>query len=84
MWYEFLASYNGRAVWMSGPVSNFDVELVTDAAGSTGYGAFFQGQWSVEPWPQSWERAEFLKNLVRLELFQWCWLWNCGGRHARI
>lgn len=41
MWYEFLASYNGRAVWMSGPVSNFDVELVTDAAGSMGYGAFF-------------------------------------------
>lgn len=69
VWYEFLTSYNGRAVWMSGPVSNFDVELVTDAAGSTGFGAYFQGRWSAEPWPQSWERAGFLGNLVLLELF---------------
>lgn len=54
---------------MSGPVSNFDVELVTDTAGSTGFGAYFQGRWSAEPWPQSWERAGFLGNLVLLELF---------------
>ncbi|XP_077338353.1 uncharacterized protein LOC143983017 [Lithobates pipiens] len=68
-WHEFLESYNGRAMWMSGPVSNFDVELVTDAAGSTGYGAFFRGRWSAEPWPRSWEVAGLLGNLVLLELF---------------
>lgn len=38
VWYQFLSEYNGRSVWMSGPVSNFDVELVTDAAESTGVG----------------------------------------------
>lgn len=54
---------------MSGPVSNFDVELVTDAAGATGYNAIFQGRWGAEPWPQSWERSGFLRNLVLLELF---------------
>ncbi|XP_077309137.1 uncharacterized protein LOC143928250 [Lithobates pipiens] len=69
VWHDFLSSYNGRAVWMSGPVSNFDVALVTDAAGSTGYGAFFQGRWSAEPWPRSWKEAGFLGNLVLLELF---------------
>ncbi|XP_073480061.1 NACHT, LRR and PYD domains-containing protein 3-like [Aquarana catesbeiana] len=32
---------------MSGPVSNFDLELYTDAAGSVGFGAFFQGFISI-------------------------------------
>lgn len=54
---------------MSGLVSNFDLELFTDAAGSTGFGAFFQGQWSAGPWPQSWVDAGFTKNIVLLELF---------------
>lgn len=48
VWHTFLETYSGRSVWMGGPVSNFDLELVTDAAGSTGYGAFFQGRWSAE------------------------------------
>lgn len=53
---------------MSGPVSNFDLELYMDA-GSTGFGAFFQGKWSVGPWPDSWKVAGLLKNMVLLELF---------------
>ncbi|XP_040186277.1 uncharacterized protein LOC120918659 [Rana temporaria] len=69
VWHTFLETFNGRSVWMEGPVSNFDLDLVTDAAGSTGYGAFFRGRWSAEPWPDSWRKAGFLKNLVLLELF---------------
>lgn len=69
MWHTFLESYNGRSVWMEGPVSNCDMDLVTDAAGSTGYGAFFQGQWSAEAWPDFWVEAGFTRNLVLLELF---------------
>lgn len=44
-------------------------ELFTDAAGSLGYGTYFQGRWSAEPWPAAWLEAGFLKNLVLLELF---------------
>lgn len=69
VWHTFLESYNGRSVWMEGPVSNCDMDLVTDAAGSTGYGAFFQGQWSAEAWPDFWVEAGFTRNLVLLELF---------------
>ena len=54
---------------MTGPVSNFDLELYTDAAGSTGFGAFFRGRWSAGPWPVSWVEAGFTRNLVLLELF---------------
>lgn len=32
---------------MTGPVSNADLELFTDVAGSVGYGAYFQGKWSA-------------------------------------
>ena len=69
VWHSFLESFNGRALWMAGPVSNFDLELYTDAAGSTGFGAFFQGKWCAGPWPQDWVDAGFTKNLVLLELF---------------
>lgn len=54
---------------MSGPVSNFDLELFRDAAGSSGYGAFYQGHWSAEPWPRSWIAADLIGNMVLLELF---------------
>lgn len=54
---------------MAGPVNNFDLELYTDAAGSSGFGAFFQGKWSAALWPQSWIDAGFTRNLVLLELF---------------
>lgn len=70
---------------MSGPVSNFDLELYTDAAGSTGFGAFFQGQWSAGLWPDAWQEAGYTRNLVLLEfsatgnlVLLGCWLWSCG------
>ena len=56
-------------MWQTGPVSNADLALFTDAAGSVGYGAYFNGRWSAEPWPESWRAAGFLRNLVLLELF---------------
>lgn len=54
---------------MSGPISNCVLELFTDAAGSTGFGAFCKGQWCTARWPLAWQEAGFLQNLVLLELF---------------
>lgn len=42
-WHSFLESFNGRALWMAGPVSNFDLKLFTDATGSAGFGGLFSG-----------------------------------------
>lgn len=69
VWDTLLTDYNGRSVWMSSPVSNFDLEPFTYAAGSTGYGVFYQVHWSAGPWPRSWLEAGLQKNLVLLELF---------------
>lgn len=51
------------------PVSNADLVLFTDAAGSAGYGAYCRGKWSAGPWPGSWREAGFLRNLVLRERF---------------
>lgn len=61
---------------------NFDFELVTDAAGSTGYGAFFQGHRSAEAWPGTWVEAGFLHHLVLLELFPVVLVMELGVRHT--
>lgn len=69
VWHVFLANFNGRAVWMSRPVSNFDLELYTDASDLAGFGAFFQGKWSAGPWPDLWKEAGLVRNMLLLELF---------------
>lgn len=43
VWDNFLSTYNGKSLWLAGPLSNCDLQLFTDAAGSSGYGAFFPG-----------------------------------------
>ena len=72
---------------MSGPVSNFDMELFTDAAGGAGFGAYFQGQWSAGSWPQAWLEAGFTKNLVLSELFPVVLaveLWGAAFRDRKV
>lgn len=54
---------------MEGSVSNYDLKLFTDAAGSNGYGTFLGGRWSAEHWLAEWRVLGFLKNLVLLKLF---------------
>lgn len=44
IWDMLLESYNDHSLWLAGPVSNADLVLFTDAAGSVGYSAYFQGQ----------------------------------------
>lgn len=52
MWRKFLGQWNGISFFHDVRVTNaHDIELFTDAAGSTGYGGFFQGEWFAERWP---------------------------------
>ena len=51
MWTEFLHRWNGQCLFIEhSPVSNIDLRLYTDAAGSTGYGAIFRSQWFASSW----------------------------------
>lgn len=53
---------------MSGPMGTYNLDLFTDAAGSTGYG-YLTKDWSAAPWPAEWRDNRFLRNLVLLDLF---------------
>lgn len=69
VWVSFLDSFNGRSLFLDGPMSNIDLELFTDASGAYGFGAYFQGEWCASSWPDSWRERGLCSNLALLELF---------------
>lgn len=69
VWSEFLECFNGRSLFLDGLSSNSELELFTDASGSMGFGAYFQGEWCAAAWPVSWREKGFCSNLALLELF---------------
>lgn len=69
IWLEFLKDFNSELLWPLAPESNGQLQLFTDAAGSTGFGAFFQGAWCAGAWPAGWVVRGFTSNLLLLELF---------------
>ncbi|KAM9294469.1 LOW QUALITY PROTEIN: uncharacterized protein PAF06_018649 [Gastrophryne carolinensis] len=67
MWVSFLSSFNGLVYWLDPVRENREVGLFTDAAGSTGFGAYFAGRWCAAPWPG--RSSSDIRNLALLELF---------------
>lgn len=71
VWLSFLDGFNGvsyipEAVW----VSNVDLELFTDSAGSFELGAacFLKGQWCFYSWPREWEGTPIMRDMTFLEM----------------
>lgn len=83
VWNDFFSSYNGRSFWQTPFQDNSVVSLFTDAAGSTGYGAFYQGHWSAARWPDCWLSLGYTKNVVLLELFPILVSLDIWGVHLR-
>ena len=58
MWKIFLSKWNGRSFFLeSTPTPAQNLELYTDAAGSIGFGGYFQGRWfqgAIGPRKCSW------------------------------
>lgn len=69
VWREFLHTYNGRTCCQEEEVSNMDLSLYTDAAGSAGSCAILGNDWCSGEWPLSWRQAGLWRNLALLELF---------------
>lgn len=69
MWLLFLRSFNAELLWPCSPAPNSQLQLYTDAAGSSGFGAFFQGDWCAGRWPQDWLDRGLVTNMLLLELF---------------
>ena len=54
-WYTFLAEWNGISLLRySSPSTKHDCCIQTDASGSWGCAAFFEGEWLQLPWDEGW------------------------------
>lgn len=69
IWLKFIQNFNGHSIWQEDFVSADSLNLFTDAAGSVGYGAYFNGLWSAEVWPDRWFQLNLHRNILLLELF---------------
>ncbi|KAJ1137545.1 hypothetical protein NDU88_003943 [Pleurodeles waltl] len=84
MWATFLESFNGipLKVWRD---CEWDVQLFSDAAGSTWFGLYWEGRWCAEEWPNEWKNGG--RGIAFLELFPLivavC-LWGTELRHSRV
>ncbi|XP_067660158.1 uncharacterized protein [Haliotis asinina] len=70
LWLQFLEHFNGISFFQS-PVwtSNTAMQLITDAAGGVGFGAYNEGKWTCGHWPQQWVEEGVTKDMTLLELF---------------
>ena len=74
-WHTFLASWNGLSVLRSthSPLPP-DYIIQTDASGTWGCGAFFQGSWFQWQWPPDWAPISIMaKELVPILLSAVTW-----------
>ncbi|XP_075060986.1 uncharacterized protein LOC142149556 [Mixophyes fleayi] len=69
IWLVFLREFNGSQIWPTPTVTNSSINLFTDASGACGFGAYLDGHWCPDSWPEEWHRLGITKNLLVLELF---------------
>ena len=75
-WHTFLGSWNGLSfLRYVGPGCPPDHSIQTDASGTWGCGAFFEGRWLQLPWPSAWISCNIMaKELVPIILS--CGVWG--------
>ncbi|XP_041438056.1 uncharacterized protein LOC121399992 [Xenopus laevis] len=69
VWDKFLTNFNGIRIWIEEARLSQELQFLTDASGSIGFGAYFGGKWSAGRWPRSWQVKGLTRNLTLLELF---------------
>ncbi|CAF3366955.1 unnamed protein product [Rotaria socialis] len=89
MWEEFLTRWNGRSLFLeSSLITNVDLCLFTDAAGSYGYDGIFGSKWFSGNWDDDFIRlAHHKRNITLLELMPIvisAVLWGANWSRRRI
>ena len=88
VWQSFLTDYNGRSIILDEQWCDSDsMELFTDAAGSIGFGAYFQGQWTWGRWPAHWDNDTpdiTFKELFPIVLALHLWSGRLKNKKIRI
>lgn len=69
VWLEFLSQFNGVSMWQTPMPLEDTLQVHSDAAGSLGFGVFFDNRWCAQRWPTSWANSGILRDLTFLELF---------------
>ena len=69
IWAEFLNNYNGTSIWQTPLSPGNSLQVHSDAAGSLGFGVFYNNLWCAQRWPPDWEASGLLRDLTFLELF---------------
>ena len=65
-WHQFLSSWHGVWFWLfPGMSATPELEVTSDASGSRGFGAFFQGEW----FNGSWVSSQASQSIAYKELF---------------
>lgn len=84
VWLSFLDHFNGLSIILDKDwCDNQDLDLYTDAAGSLGFGAYFQGHWAHGSWPSHLLAMEItFKELVPIVLS--LHLWGAEFANRRI
>ena len=73
VWQSFLKNHNGASMMIC-DMSEAQLDLFTDAAGSIGFGAYFNGHWTNGQWPKTLQNENItFKELfpIVLALFLW-------------
>ena len=65
-WHDFLASWHGVNFWLfPGMSAPSDVEVISDAAGALGFGAYFNTEW----FSGAWVPSQMHQSIAHKELF---------------
>lgn len=83
VWQTFFELFSGVSFWCQELRLEAELQVSSDAAGSLGFGVYFQGHWSVGEWPKAWIRDGWTRDLMFLELFAiWVVIWVWGKEMA--
>ena len=75
-WHTFLTTWNGKSFFLDKNTINApDLEFYTDAAGTLGYGAYFQGSWFSAPW----EEHQLQFSMSAMGTVPYCCFFFCLG-----
>ena len=80
-WLRFASEWNGTGFFLEPdwtPADEF--QLFTDAAGTLGYGAFWNGHWFSEPWPAHLHKSIEWKELYAIVIACKTWISTGLGR----
>jgi len=82
-WHTFLHYWNGNSFLYLAAQDCWQVSIQTDASGSWGCGAFYNGAWFQWEWPDEWLSVDIMiKELVPIVLA--CAVWGFHLRHQVV